>query len=84
MIDYPANIGDFVPGSEHTKPHKGRIEQWSKVTYPSEGVTLVWGLFDGHPNFSGYHGHTSYIVSQEGNEIETRNSRYTLGEPLNG
>lgn len=67
------------------KPHKGRIEQWEKVTYtfPEEPArTLVWGLFVDHPEWmENSYGHTSYIVAQDGNEIETRNSRYTLGEP---
>ena len=62
------------------KPHKGRIEQWEKRKH--WGHTLVWGLFVDHPEFmENSYGHTSYIVSQDGNEIETRNSRYTLGTP---
>jgi hypothetical protein len=65
------------------KPHKGRIEQWEKQT-AADDKTIVWGVFANHPEFGeNVFGHTSYIVSHDEatGEIETRNSRYTLGTP---
>lgn len=67
--------------TETVKPHKGRIDCWSK--YPVDGVGLgyrILGRFLDHPAFAGMLGHTSYVIShdQETGEIETLNSRYTL------
>ena len=68
------------------KPHKGRIEQWDEATrVANDGreYTVVWGLFVDHPEWTdNSYGHTSYLVSRNylTGEIETRNSRYTLGE----
>lgn len=68
------------------KPHKGRIEKWVRQETNIPARSVVWGHFHGHPDFpEGSFGHTSYIVSHDEatGEIETRNSRYTLGEPYN-
>ena len=62
------------------KPHKGTLNLWRKVTY-SNGYNYE-GIFEGHPEFNGSMGYTSLILKEEGKEIETLNSRYTLGEPL--
>jgi hypothetical protein len=63
-----------------TKQHMGRIEQWGKATYGDQ--TMIWGVFVARPGWPpNSYGHTSYIVAEDGNEIETRNSRYTLGAP---
>jgi hypothetical protein len=64
------------------KPHKGRIEQWEEVEVGD--YTIVIGLFVDHPEWmENSYGQTSYLVSRNylTGEIETRNSRYTLGEP---
>jgi len=64
------------------KPHKGTIRLWHKEECGSMGLGyVICGLSDGHPDFDGYPMHTSYVVKHEGNEIETRNSRYTLSDP---
>lgn len=41
------------------------------------GYTYV-GRFVGHPHFSGQQGHTSLVIYEEGDEVETLNSRYTI------
>lgn len=67
-----------------TKPHHGVIRHWSKMPCHSNEGSLgfyIVGLFQDHPDFAKRYGHTSYVVSMDGNEIETRNSRYTLVEP---
>jgi hypothetical protein len=63
------------------KPHKGTIDNWYKL--PVQGRTVIIGDFVDHPEFAGKQGHTSYIVKhdKETGEVETRNSRYTLGTP---
>lgn len=66
------------------KPHKGRIDDWYKSECGAAGLGyLIRGKFLDHPDFSGYYGHTSYIVKHDEatGEIETRNSRYTLLTP---
>ncbi len=40
------------------------------------------GIFEDHPRFKGTFGWTSIVINQDGNEIETLNSRYTLTEPM--
>lgn len=62
-----------------SKPHKGRLELWRKVEW-YDGYIFV-GVFNGHPRFHGKRGHTSKVVGAVGSEIETMNSRYTLGDP---
>lgn len=62
----------------NSKPHKGRISGWHKhYTY---GGYIIRGRFVDHPEFAGYSGHTSLVLShnEETGEVETRNSRYTL------
>jgi len=60
------------------KPHKGRIDRWTKLTFPLG--TIVFGRALEHPAFAGSEIRTSYVVSHDEatGEIETRNSRYTL------
>ena len=62
------------------KPHRGSLENWRRMECGVDqglGYYIV-GIFMGHPSFTGEYGHTSYVVAHEGDEIETRNSRYTL------
>lgn len=68
------------------KPHKGLIENWWKYDCgcgdKETGLGyLIRGQFVNHPYFGNApNSHTSYVVKHEGNEIETRNSRYALGK----
>lgn len=62
------------------KPHLGRLEQWTRV-HRGSCVHYYEAIFIGHPKFHGSAGYTSVVLKTEGNEIETLNSRYTLGEP---
>lgn len=65
-----------------TKPHFGTINNWSESHMTSRGLGyIIMGESDGHPQFSGGPIYTSYVVKRDGDEIETRNSRYTLGTP---
>lgn len=61
------------------KPHLGRLEQWEKH-YRGTCPYFYTGIFVGHPQYHGTMGYTSLVVKEDGNEIETLNSRYTLGE----
>src|SRR4051812_45481750 len=65
------------------KPHKGTLNGWFEQPCGDEyGLGyLIRGRFMDHPDFAGQFGHTSYVVKRDSNEIETRNSRYTLGTP---
>lgn len=67
------------------KPHKGTLTNWWKQeTYTKLGLGFVIrGTFDGHPQFHGETGHTSFVIAHDETtgEIETRNSRYTLNPP---
>ena len=68
------------------KPHKGTLGQWKKVQVvpPNEEHLgyYITGVFLGHPQFNLRHGYTSMIVKHDEatGEVETLNSRYTLGE----
>jgi hypothetical protein len=63
--------------SLYEKPHKGRIT--SAYKYPLGSIYYTYrGQFLDHPQFAGCDGHTSVVLWEEGNEIETLNSRYTL------
>lgn len=70
------------------KPHKGTIEHYfiesfKKEHYPLLGENLgyvVCGKSHGHPELTGWI-RTSAVVKREGKEVETLNSRYTLGKP---
>lgn len=66
------------------KPHLGTLENWSKYYYTNTDY-VVMGIFMDHPRFHDMRGHTSLVIShdEETDEIETLDSRYTLGEPLN-
>lgn len=67
------------------KPHKGRLRFWRKKAAPtwftdrSDNLGYyICGTFVDHPTFKGKTGYTSLVVCQEGDEIETLNTRYTL------
>lgn len=64
------------------KPHKGTIENWFVWQIPESldhlGYVIVGDSVD-HPQFAGEVIRTSVVVGRIDNEIETRNSRYTLG-----
>lgn len=60
------------------KPHKGRIEDWFEIAVSDKG-NVIFGRAVGHPDFDGEDIRTSFVVKRDGDEIETRNSRYTLG-----
>lgn len=63
------------------KPHYGTINNWhERITEGGLGYIVI-GLSDGHPQFDGGPIYTSSVIARAGNEIETRNSRYTLGQP---
>lgn len=65
------------------KPFKGRLENVVKQRFPlsyapnSLGYYYICTFLD-HPQFAGRRGHTSYVVAEEGNMVETRNSRYEI------
>ena len=62
---------------DESKPHKGRLVCWFKEKYP-DGYTIV-GLHIDHLEFpEGHFIQTTRVVSIEGDQVETRNSRYTL------
>lgn len=61
------------------KEHKGTIDNWYKYPCKPGLGYVVCGYSVDHPEFAGDWMHTSWVVKREGNEIETRNSRYTLG-----
>lgn len=63
------------------KPHKGTIDQWFKLPCTSGLGYMICGDSVDHPEFGGGDIRTSYVVKHEGSEVETRNSRYTLGNP---
>lgn len=72
-----------------SKPFKGEIHLWHKRyfdpkewarQYPADPTVLGYSIAGtpvGHPVFQGWLC-TSPVIAQEGNEIETLNSRYTL------
>lgn len=70
------------------KPHYGVIENYEihyvdakylDPEFPPNERFIVWGNCESR--FNGRRMHTSLVIKREGNEIETLNSRYTLGEP---
>jgi hypothetical protein len=67
------------------KDHKGNIRDWYKEHVPgAPGLGyVIWGFFEDHPEFQGFAGHTSYVMTHDKvtGEIETRNSKYTLTTP---
>lgn len=71
-----------ISNEEILKPHKGTIENWAKLFCTEQGLGyVVYGNSVDHPEFGGRQIRTSWVVKHEGTEIETRNSRYTLGVP---
>lgn len=63
-------------GFDLKKPHKGMVMNWRYVG------DRIAGNFMDHPNFeAGERLRTSPVLRHHGNQIETRNSRYTLGTP---
>jgi len=74
-------VGDYARDLHREgKPHLGRIANWTRYHLPAFGHDIIVGTFLDHPQWPGKRGHTSWIVSMEGDEIETRNSRYRLVE----
>lgn len=63
------------------KMHKGYLDYWIKCSTEDGKYTWYEGQFRDHPLFHGHWGHTSNVLVEVGNEIETLNSRYTLGLP---
>lgn len=63
-----------------TKPYKGRLRHATKVYKDGcPGLGYYYTCqFDGHPQFDGQWGRTSYVVKEEGSYIETNNSIYEL------
>jgi len=64
------------------KEHKGIIEDWYEHPCSHGLEYYICGTSMSHPKFSGGWFHTSWVVKKDGDEIETRNSRYTLGKPI--
>lgn len=82
-----------------SKMHMGRIENWRKIKltkaqkdYCSEHYNenpglgyYIAGICIQHPKFGTTSQFTSsWVVKRRGNKIETRNSKYTLGIPMEG
>jgi hypothetical protein len=69
------------------KPHRGTLKNWVPVPVASIDGTglgyMICGIFHGHPWLHGADGHTSVVMvlRPEINEIETRNSRYSVEQP---
>jgi hypothetical protein len=56
-----------------TKPHKGRLTYWFRYH------TVIIGFHLDHQEYEmGHFIQTSTVVKREDDQIETRNSRYTL------
>lgn len=75
---------DAVATGTTYKAHKGRIEGWVVGPWFGQRQNVVIGMLYGHPDFKdGKHIRTSPVVKidVEKGEVETRNSRYTLGKP---
>ena len=66
---------------DESKPHNGRIEDWTRVPCDHGAGFFVVGRFVDHYRLAGLEGHTSWAVALEGDQLETRNSRYTLVGP---
>ncbi len=76
-----------------SKPHMGLVEDWWQEHFDNDEVQKMYNEKPGlgyiirgtcirHPKFgTSTHFNTSWVVKHDGNEIETRNSRYTLGTP---
>lgn len=58
------------------KPHKGCIANARRVDYADGYIYRCY--FRDHPEFAGTFGHTSKVIKEEGAEIETLNTRYTI------
>lgn len=74
------------------KPHRGLVEDWyiqsfdkekAQSMYPGEDLGLGYIIRGRVLHLSSWSGgNTSWVMFRDGNEIETRNSKYTLGKPL--
>jgi len=62
---------------DNLKPHKGVIDDWMYVG--NSKSKRILGDFCSHPEYAGRRVTTSRVVCIDGNEVETENSRYTLG-----
>ena len=73
------------------KPHKGKIKNWKTIDFSEQFPEQahdnlgyrIWGEPVGHPTFDRWI-LTSAVVKYDHPEIETINSRYTLGERADG
>ena len=64
------------------KPHRGTIKNWCRVGTSTGGLGYyIQGTIAGHSTLPDGLINTWNVLKHEGNEIETRNSRYTL-EPV--
>jgi hypothetical protein len=75
-----SNIDDILYAPLENKPHMGRITRWKIINWYADRYVVIGMMLD-HPVLAGRMAHTSYIVSRDGCEIETHNSRYTLVGP---
>jgi hypothetical protein len=65
-----------------------RLENWSVISYasspyqaPELGTPVLYGEVFGHPRFDdGHRVHTSFIVGKRGDNVQTNNTLYELGE----
>lgn len=83
MLDKTIKEKEMCKQHMRYKPHLGKLEFWERQYHGEikNGEYCIIGLFQGHPKFTGRWGHTSQVISEHENEIETLNSRYTLGTP---
>lgn len=65
------------------KPYKGRIENWVIGTWFSDKDVVIGDLYDNPAYPDGHEIRTSFIVSRNGDEVETGNSICKLGKPAN-
>lgn len=72
--------GRPAPEPKSEKPHKGWINQWAKQEIDKK-YGLGYRIIGDFQVYGGGGGSSSYVVKHEGNEIETKNSRYTLLHP---
>ena len=74
---------------DQRKPHNGTIEQWAVVLASwedyrapeTEDCCIVGITPDPLINLHGERLRTSIVIATDGREVETLNSRYTVGKP---
>jgi hypothetical protein len=62
------------------KPYRGIIENWRRSPVDEGGYVII-GWFLNHPTLGKHGGEskTSLVVNENDSQVETLNSRYTLG-----